>query len=152
MKIQKIKFEKTKCSDHKIKTRLVMLYNSEGTDWHLDLFDWLFSYTIGFFPQRIQYWLWKKDIHWHDWINQQCTPDFSCCKHLITEVFKPIFSQLVEDTAIIKGKIENEKQPMTSRDIKGVYRPSDKYTKAQLIKAVKQVSDARRKREANEKL
>lgn len=28
---------------------------------------------------RFQYWCWKRDIHWHNWIRDECTPDFSCC-------------------------------------------------------------------------
>lgn len=32
-----------------------------------------------------QFFLWKRGIHWHNWVTNECTPDFSCCAHIWKE-------------------------------------------------------------------
>ncbi len=41
---------------------------------------------IGQIACRIQWCLWKCNIHWHNTIRDECTPDGSCCKHVTHDI------------------------------------------------------------------
>ncbi len=57
--------------------------------------------------KRIQWGLWKIGIPWHDWLSDECTPDFNCCAHKYPE-----FEELLKSISVCDHTVYyNERSP-----------------------------------------
>ena len=64
--------------------------------WYLGINDtyYLIRKNLFWWSHRLQKWLYKHHIYWHNWIIDECCPGFECCSHKVKD---PKMKQLLKD-------------------------------------------------------